>query len=754
MKKKKYETIITSVLLLCLILVVIGVSFAFFTYSRQGSRENTIITGSLTFIYDEQQKEGNGITLDNAFPMSDETGKTQIGNNNVFDFQVLATTAGESIFYEVIGEKDEASTLAEEMVKIYLTSLNGSVEEEISTTVKDGSVTTYDELIDTTIVDQKGKTLYQDIVPEGQKNYLKSFRLRMWIKDEEEIDTDGQWDNNSKFFTIRINVIAGGENVSEVLPLSNITATKEDGSAIVSDTWSTEPVTLVANVINVAQGSTYQWQECTTEDTSSCIDIDDATQSKYVVQKEGIHRYRVVVTTPTGLIGTSEQFITKIDTTDYQLSITGGSGGSITVRNEDSQVEVTVGPGEEMKVLQAKMGDRITVSATTNDGYQNLVLTKNGEQIDNPSNFIMSQENVEISASWEAKTFHLTYDYEQNGGTSVSQEEVELPYQSNVDLTVVASKDGFTFLGWNTDPNATVALSSYQMPNQDTTLYAIYKKDVTITYVDTETKNSTCTIYNNDIECSITLGEVNAKSGYDISGWRTDTEASEAIYQANSTQSFSNDITLYAVWSKVVHLYSYDGTTLVNDSSGTVYSNASGTHSSFTASFGPTRSLSGYIFKGYRINNTGTIYGAGTTYAIQDDVSAYVYWIQTTVTLTVRCDVGGYLSQYGQGAHTREATCKSSYDITPYNKAVFTFTATGHVYYQNLYGNVFFYAYAGDNNNRVALTGSGEYRNQTVTVTLSKKSTNAKLSVMAWNDARAVQEYYNTMYCDKIVLSA
>ena len=250
------------------------------------------------------------------------------------------------------------------------------------------------------------------------------------------------------------------------------------------------------------------------------------------------------------------------------------------------------------------------------------------------------------------------------------------------------------------------------------------------------------------------MGEVNAKSGYDISGWRTDTEASEAIYQANSAQSFSNDITLYAVWSKVVHLYSYDGTTLVNDSSGTVYSNASGTHSSFTASFGPTRSLSGYIFKGYRINNTGTIYGAGTTYAIQDDVSAYVYWIQTTVTLTVRCDVGGYLSQYGQGAHTREATCKSSYDITPYNKAVFTFTATGHVYYQNLYGNVFFYAYAGDNNNRVALTGSGEYRNQTVTVTLSKKSTNAKLSVMAWNDARAVQEYYNTMYCDKIVLSA
>ena len=49
--------------------------------------------------------------------MSDEDGKQLSGSNNVFDFQVLATTQGESIAYEVIGEKDRGSTLPENVTK-------------------------------------------------------------------------------------------------------------------------------------------------------------------------------------------------------------------------------------------------------------------------------------------------------------------------------------------------------------------------------------------------------------------------------------------------------------------------------------------------------------------------------------------------------------------------------------------------------------------------------------------------------------
>ena len=211
MEKKKQGIIITSVLLVCLILVVIGVSFAFFTYSRQGSKENTITTGSLTFVYDEKKAEGNGIILSNAFPMSDEVGKAQSGDNNVFDFQVLASTKGESIAYEVIGKKDDASTLSENVTKIYLTTLSGSEESEVATTIKDGVVTTYDELSDTQIKDQTGKTLYQEVIPLNQTGYQKNFRLRMWLSEEANTTTNGSWDYNNKTFTIRINVVANGE---------------------------------------------------------------------------------------------------------------------------------------------------------------------------------------------------------------------------------------------------------------------------------------------------------------------------------------------------------------------------------------------------------------------------------------------------------------------------------------------------------------------------------------------------------------
>ena len=216
MKKKKQGIVITSVLLVCLIFVVVGVSFAFFTYSRQGSKENTITTGSLTFVYDEQKAEGNGITLSNAFPMSDDEGKGQSGDNNVFDFQVLATTQGESISYEVIGKKEDSSTLPENVTKIYLTTLSGSEETEVATTVKDGVVTTYDELSDTQIEDQTGKTLYQEVIPLNQTGYQKNFRLRMWLSEEAETTdpSSGSWDYNNQTFTIRINVVANGERVT------------------------------------------------------------------------------------------------------------------------------------------------------------------------------------------------------------------------------------------------------------------------------------------------------------------------------------------------------------------------------------------------------------------------------------------------------------------------------------------------------------------------------------------------------------
>ena len=280
MKKKKQGIVITSLLVVSLTLVVIGVSFAFFTYSRQGSKENTITTGSLTFVYDEKKAEGNGITLSNAFPMSDEDGKAQSGDHNVFDFQVLATTKGASISYEVIGKKDDSSTLPENVTKIYLTTLSGSEESEVATTVKDGVVTTYDELSDTQIKEQTGKTLYQEVIPIDQIGYQKNFRLRMWLSEEANTTTNGSWDYNNKTFTIRINVVANGEgkpiyqdesgaNVPELVDgMIPVTYDEENKSWIKADTSS-------------------EWYNYNNQEWANAVTVTEENRAAYMSAKAG-----------------------------------------------------------------------------------------------------------------------------------------------------------------------------------------------------------------------------------------------------------------------------------------------------------------------------------------------------------------------------------------------------------------------------------------------------------------------------------
>ena len=74
-----------------LVVAVVGVSFAAFSYSKTGEKVNTITTGTITMSYSETT---NGINLTNALPMTDEVGKTLSEENQYFDFTVGATISG------------------------------------------------------------------------------------------------------------------------------------------------------------------------------------------------------------------------------------------------------------------------------------------------------------------------------------------------------------------------------------------------------------------------------------------------------------------------------------------------------------------------------------------------------------------------------------------------------------------------------------------------------------------------------------
>ncbi len=89
-----------------LVVAVVGVSFAFFTYSRTGTQNNVISSGNLSFAF----ADGNFINLENHFPISTEQGLKLTGEGNVCDFTITGYITNGSITYDIFavpGDKPE-----------------------------------------------------------------------------------------------------------------------------------------------------------------------------------------------------------------------------------------------------------------------------------------------------------------------------------------------------------------------------------------------------------------------------------------------------------------------------------------------------------------------------------------------------------------------------------------------------------------------------------------------------------------------
>ena len=142
MKENNSKQVLLSVLgVAILVVAVVGVSFAAFSYSKTGEKVNTITTGTITMSYSE---DTNGINLSNALPMSDDQGKALSGSNNVFDFTVTATINGSgntTINYDVTATKESDSTLDDSAVKVYLTSIDNSADTQVLAPTKVSTLT-------------------------------------------------------------------------------------------------------------------------------------------------------------------------------------------------------------------------------------------------------------------------------------------------------------------------------------------------------------------------------------------------------------------------------------------------------------------------------------------------------------------------------------------------------------------------------------------------------------------------------------
>ena len=100
-EKRKDKTIL-SVLTTVFLLVILGVSYASFTFSQSGRNLNTVTTGIMQMTYEESS---NIISMQGALPTTDATGKVRLNEGEYFDFTVSSTIQGDAqINWEIAAE--------------------------------------------------------------------------------------------------------------------------------------------------------------------------------------------------------------------------------------------------------------------------------------------------------------------------------------------------------------------------------------------------------------------------------------------------------------------------------------------------------------------------------------------------------------------------------------------------------------------------------------------------------------------------
>lgn len=111
------KTLLFSVLgVILLLVVVIGVSYAMYTFSAKGSKVNQITTGTISVSYEEDSQ----VTLTNAYPSTDATGSAVTGHDLVFTV-TGSITGSTSVKYDLaLANITPGATLTAEHVKFNL----------------------------------------------------------------------------------------------------------------------------------------------------------------------------------------------------------------------------------------------------------------------------------------------------------------------------------------------------------------------------------------------------------------------------------------------------------------------------------------------------------------------------------------------------------------------------------------------------------------------------------------------------------
>ena len=127
---KKKQLLLSIGLVLILVLMIVGISYAAFKFVGLGNKPNTITTGAITMEYTEST---NTISMTGALPTTDATGKVRLTAGEYFDFTIKSSIQGNANINWEIAAEDITPSSAKKMdgknIKFYLTKLDSAGAE-------------------------------------------------------------------------------------------------------------------------------------------------------------------------------------------------------------------------------------------------------------------------------------------------------------------------------------------------------------------------------------------------------------------------------------------------------------------------------------------------------------------------------------------------------------------------------------------------------------------------------------------------
>ena len=523
------------------------------------------------------------------------------------------------------------------------------------------------------------------------------------------------------------NYVANGAIGTKGVYVYNLTLNKGTGIASVTGAGSYIGGRVVTITATVSKGYTFKaWTGASTATTASTtITIPSSSASSYALTAtananantytiayngngstggstaSSTHTYNVAKTlTKNGYVraytvtfdANQGSCATASLTSNYKFNGWAESASGAKVYNDEQSVTNLIASGT--KTLYANWtAVAITLPSASRTGYTFAgwyTAASGGNKVGDAGASYTPAAGIKLYAHWNVNSQTVTYNATENGGTFGSasgySSTATVNYGAAVDVSKTnryGTKSGWTFVGWNTNKDATTALSSYTMGTSNVTLYAIYSKTFTATFIyyNNKTTEVPKTIYNKaTAPVSITApGALGTPSGYSFRGWSTDKAANAKITVAVSGSiSISADVTYYASYQKTVTAIFYYSTLTKDNLTYSVkastttaaaiqYYGYTGTiiNSNFTVPSAVTSSTGGASAENYigvaNAINSATVVTPTTAntkfYAVYTESLTFYYYngtahTSTTLTRRMLCDGTNYANSLSATAPT------------------------------------------------------------------------------------------------------